>query len=84
MSLKSSRRVGDGWRPPTNVGRCGRGVCGGRRMMLRPLPLVALVVVLVGAGSALAFQQLPPGAQVNDDLAAGINKNFSVGNDDPS
>jgi hypothetical protein len=52
--------------------------------MRRPLPLVAFVVVLVGSGSALAFQQLPPGAQVNDDLAAGINKNLSVGNEDPT
>jgi hypothetical protein len=32
----------------------------------------------------LAFQQLPPGAQVNDDLAAGINKNISVSGEDPT
>ncbi|MBV8997921.1 MAG: hypothetical protein JO304_02610, partial [Solirubrobacterales bacterium] len=50
----------------------------------RPLPLAALAVLLVGTGSALAFQALPPGAQVNDDLAAGINKNFNVGNEDPT
>jgi hypothetical protein len=45
---------------------------------------VSLVVLSVGAGSALAFQQLPPGAQVNDDLAAGINKNISVSGEDPT
>jgi hypothetical protein len=50
----------------------------------RPVVALALAVLLVGAGSALAFQPLPPGAQVNDDLAAGINKNFSVGNEDPT
>jgi hypothetical protein len=48
------------------------------------LPLVVLVVLLAGAGSAVAFQQLPPGAQVNDDLAAGINKNLSVSGQDPT
>lgn len=32
----------------------------------------------------MAFQQLPPGAQVNDDLAAGINKNISVAGEDPT
>jgi hypothetical protein len=48
------------------------------------LPLLALAVLIVGAGSALAFQQLPPGAQVNDDLAAGINKNISVAGQDPA
>ncbi|MBV8733297.1 MAG: hypothetical protein JO120_00810, partial [Solirubrobacterales bacterium] len=42
------------------------------------------MVLLAAAGSAVAFQPLPPGAQVNDDLAAGINKNFSVGNEDPT
>jgi hypothetical protein len=32
----------------------------------------------------VAFQRLPPGAQVNDDLAAGINKNISVSGEDPT
>ena len=32
----------------------------------------------------MAFQQLPPGAQVNDDLAAGINKHISVSGEDPT
>jgi hypothetical protein len=53
-------------------------------MMRRGLPVVVLVVLLVGAGSALAFQPLPPGAQVNDDLAAGINKSVSVSGEDPT
>jgi hypothetical protein len=52
--------------------------------MRRPLALVAFAVVLMGGGSALAFQQLPPGGQVNDDLAAGINKNISVSGQDPT
>jgi hypothetical protein len=40
--------------------------------------------LVLGSGSALAFQQLPPGAQVNDDLASGINKNISVSGEDPT
>ena len=32
------------------------------------------VIALATAVSAAAFQALPPGGQVNDDLAAGINK----------
>ena len=67
-----------------NVDRCLSGRQGTRRRLRRRLPLVALVILLVGAGSALAFQQLPPGAQVNDDLAAGINKNISVSGEDPT
>ena len=31
-----------------------------------------------------AFQALPPGAQVNDDLAAGIDKTISVSGEDPT
>ena len=50
----------------------------------RWLPLIALAILLIGTGTALAFQQLPPGAQVNDDLAAGINKNISVSGQDPA
>jgi hypothetical protein len=40
--------------------------------------------LLASAGAALAFQALPPGAQVNDDLAAGINKAISVSGEDPT
>ena len=39
---------------------------------------------MAAVGSAAAFQALPPVAQVNDDAAAGINKNLSVGHDDPA
>ena len=53
-------------------------------MARRPLLVVALALLLLGTGSALAFQPLPPGAQVNDDLAAGINKNISVASEDPT
>jgi hypothetical protein len=42
------------------------------------------VAAVAAVGSAAAFQALPPGAQVNDDAAAGINKNLSVGHDDPA
>ena len=42
-------------------------------------------VALATAGSAAAaFQALPPGDQVNDDPAAGINKALSVNGEDPT
>jgi hypothetical protein len=46
--------------------------------------LLGALVLLVTAGSALAFQALPPGGQVNDDLAAGINKTISVSGEEPT
>ena len=46
--------------------------------------LLGAVVLLVSAGAALAFQPLPLGGQVNDDLAAGINKAISVSGEDPT
>ncbi len=46
--------------------------------------LAATVVALATAGSAAAFQALPPGSQVNDDPAAGINKALSVSGEDPT
>jgi hypothetical protein len=49
--------------------------------------LIAGVAVLAGAGTAFpAFQQLPPGAQVNDDAAAGISSTDPVNlvNPDPT
>jgi hypothetical protein len=49
-----------------------RGVVGG------------VVVGLTAAASAAAFQGLPPLGQVNDDAAAGINKNLSVSGEDPA
>jgi hypothetical protein len=48
------------------------------------IALAATVVALATAGSAAAFQALPPGSQVNDDPAAGINKAFSVSGEDPT
>jgi hypothetical protein len=53
---------------------------GKRRLTL----LVTAIAALAIAGSALAFQALPPGSQVNDDASAGINKNLSVSGEDPS
>ena len=70
MSLGSFRHKGELWSM--------------RRALRMWLPVVAIPVLLIGAGSALAFQQLPPGVQVNDDPPAGINPNFSVGNQDPT
>ena len=46
--------------------------------------LAATVVALATAGSAAAFQALPPGSQVNDDPAAGINSALSVSGEDPT
>jgi hypothetical protein len=42
------------------------------------------IAALVSAGSAAAFQALPPGGQVNDDLAAGIDKTKSVDGGEPT
>ena len=45
----------------------------------------ATAVALATAGTAAAaLQALPPGAQVNDDPAAGINKALSVSGEDPT
>jgi hypothetical protein len=44
----------------------------------------AVLAALATAGPALAFQPLPPGAQVNDDPAAGINPALSVATEDPT
>ncbi len=46
--------------------------------------LAATVVALATAGSAAAFQALPPGSQVNDDPAAGINSALNVSGEDPT
>ena len=46
--------------------------------------LAGVVVALAAAGSASAFQPLPPGGQVNDDAAAGINKALGVSGEDPT
>jgi hypothetical protein len=46
--------------------------------------LLVVVVALAVAGSAAAFQGLPPGVQVNNDPAAGINPAQSVNGEDPT
>ena len=46
--------------------------------------LLAAIVPLAAAGSAFAFQALPPGGQVNDDAAAGIDKTLSVSGEGPA
>src|SRR5947209_19655858 len=48
------------------------------------IALVVTVAALAAAGSAAAFQALPPGAQVNDDPAAGINPALSVSGEEPT
>jgi hypothetical protein len=88
MSADKSRRPGE--EPKDEARRAGAGVerrlrtGRGAARIPRRIALAALAVSVVGAGSALAFQPLPPGAQVNDDLAAGINKNISVSGEDPT
>jgi len=46
--------------------------------------MASAVVALAAAGSAAAFQALPPGGQVNDDLAAGIDRTLGVNGDNPT
>ena len=86
MSADASRRPEE---EPTDEARraaverrlhAGRGAA----RMRRRVGLAALAVSVMSAGSALAFVPLPPGAQVNDDPAAGINKNISVSGEDPT
>ena len=48
------------------------------------IALAGTVVALAAAAPAAAFQALPPGGQVNDDPAAGINKAVSVSGEDPT
>jgi hypothetical protein len=69
------------------VGRIKRLVAG-RMRSPKSVPiriaLLGAVVVFATAATALALQPLPPGAQVNDDLAAGIDKTISVSGEDPT
>jgi hypothetical protein len=55
-----------------------------RRLGRSKIALAGTVAVLASAGSAYALQGLPPGGQVNDDLAAGINPALSVSGDEPA
>ena len=54
------------------------------RIRRRAAATAGLATIAIAGGSALAFQALPPGAQVNDDAAAGINKALSVSGEDPA
>ena len=56
-----------------------------RRPPRRKAAVVGVIAALAAAGSAsAAFQALPPGDQVNNDLAAGINPNLPVNTEDPA
>jgi hypothetical protein len=55
-----------------------------RRLGRSQIALAGTVAVLASAGSAFALQGLPPGVQVNNDPAAGINPALSVGFDEPA
>jgi hypothetical protein len=46
--------------------------------------VVVAILALTGAGSAWAFGALPPGGQVNDDSAAGIDKAQGVSGENPT
>jgi hypothetical protein len=48
------------------------------------LALAVAIISSMIAGSAFALQALPLGGQVNDDLAAGIDKTISVSGQDPT
>jgi hypothetical protein len=49
-----------------------------------PVAVTGAIIALAAAGSASAFQALPPGAQVNDDPAAGIDPTLSVDGGEPT
>ena len=55
-----------------------------RRFRRSQIAVVGTVAVLASAGSAFALQGLPPGGQVNDDAAAGINPAQSVSGEEPA
>src|SRR5437588_2594192 len=56
------------------------------KLNCRPIhvALTGAVIALAAAASAAAFQALPPGAQVNDDPVAGIDKTNSVDGGEPT
>jgi hypothetical protein len=49
---------------------------------LARIAVLGALVALAAGGSAFAFQALPPGTQVNDDRAAGIDKTISISGHD--
>jgi len=73
---ESSAPPGDASAPP---GRRPR-----RRRRLTTILALGVLIALATAAAAAAFQALPPGAQVNDDPAAGINPALSVSGEDPT
>src|ERR1700722_12021787 len=55
----------------------------GRRLSVKGA-VVGVVAVLATSGSAVSFQALPSGVQVNNDPPAGINGTLSVNGEDPA
>jgi hypothetical protein len=54
------------------------------KLRRRGVAVAGTVAVLAAAGTASAFQGLPPAGQVNDDIASGINPALSVNGEDPT
>jgi hypothetical protein len=80
-SLSSRRAIDETLRSaPPGAGRRTRVL---RRSLLRGA-LAGTVVLFASTASVLAFQPLPSGVQVNDDLAAGIDKTLSVSTEGPA
>ena len=46
--------------------------------------VVSTIIALASVSTAWAFQALPPGSQVNDDPAAGIDRTLGVSGEDPT
>jgi hypothetical protein len=59
----------------------GIATCGSQR---RKVAVATVIMALAAAGSASALQALPPGDQVNNDAAAGIDSNRPVNVEDPA
>jgi hypothetical protein len=65
-------------------GGAARRTGGRRRRVCTSFGALLAAAALLPVASASAFVPLPPGGQVNDDLAAGINKALSVSGEDPA
>ena len=63
--------------------RAARGTRSAARRVLARGAFVVLLALGAMAASAWAFQALPAGQQVNDDLGAGIDKSFGVSGEGP-
>ncbi len=55
-----------------------------RTIRRKRVAVASMAVALAAAGSAAAFQQLPPTDQVNNDVPAGINPALGVSGEDPT